>query len=54
MINPETANQVKTTIGEGHTVAIAATPTTFVNGRRVIGPDKSMIEQYISFTQLLK
>ena len=54
MINPETANQIKGTIGEGHTLTITATPTTFVNGRRVIGPDKSMIEQYISFAGLHK
>ncbi len=52
MINPETPNQVKSTIGEGHTLTINATPTTFVNGRRVIGPDKSMIEQYMSFDHL--
>jgi protein-disulfide isomerase len=49
MINPETASQVKATIEEGHTLAITATPTTFVNSRRVIGPDKSMLEEYISF-----
>jgi protein-disulfide isomerase len=50
MINPETASQVKSTIDEGHALAITATPTTFVNGRRVVGPDKPLIEQYISFS----
>jgi protein-disulfide isomerase len=49
MINPETANQVKQTIEEGHALTITATPTTFVNNRRVIGPDKSTIEQFIAF-----
>jgi len=49
MINPETANQVKSTIEEGHTLAINATPTTFINGRRMIGPDKSLLQQYITF-----
>jgi protein-disulfide isomerase len=49
MINPETANQVKETIEEGHAVTVTATPTTFVNGRRVIGPDKSTIEQNVAF-----
>ncbi len=49
MINPETASQVNATIEEGHALAITATPTTFVNTRRVIGPDKSMIEQDIAF-----
>ena len=49
MINPETAAQVKESIDEGHTLTITATPTTFVNGRRVVGPDKPLIEQYITF-----
>ena len=54
MVNPETANQVKATIEEGHALTITATPTTFVNTRRVVGPDKSTIEAYILFNQLLK
>jgi protein-disulfide isomerase len=49
MINPETASPIKATIEEGHALTITATPTTFVNGRRVVGPDKPMIEQYITF-----
>ncbi len=49
MINPQTAEEVKSTIAEGHAVAVTATPTTFINGRRAVGPDKSMIEQYIAF-----
>jgi protein-disulfide isomerase len=53
LTNPETATQVKATIEEGHALTISATPTTFVNGRRVVGPDKSMIEQYITFSLLL-
>jgi protein-disulfide isomerase len=51
MINPETATQVKATIDEGHALTITATPTTFVNNRRVVGPDKPLIEQYIVFSQ---
>jgi protein-disulfide isomerase len=54
MINPETASQVKATMEEGHALTITATPTTFVNSHRVIGPDKSMIERYIKFNQTLK
>ena len=49
IINPETVSQVNATIEEGHTVTITATPTTFVNARRIVGPDKSTIEQYISY-----
>jgi len=54
MINPETAAQVKATIEEGHALTITATPTTFVNSRRVVGPDKSKIEQYITFNLSLR
>ena len=46
-INPETANQVKETIEEGHTLSITATPTTFVNGRRLVGPDQATLSQYM-------
>jgi protein-disulfide isomerase len=49
VINPETTAQVKATIIEGQAVTITATPTTFVNSRRVVGPDKSTISQYILF-----
>jgi len=49
MTDPETANQVKETIEEGHALTVTATPTTFVNGRRVVGPDRSLIEQFIGF-----
>jgi protein-disulfide isomerase len=49
MINPETTSQVQATIEEGHSLTITATPTTFVNNRRVIGPDKPTIQRYVSF-----
>jgi len=49
MINPETADQVKKTIEEGHALTITATPTTFVNGRRLVGPDRTALEQYLTF-----
>lgn len=54
MTNPETVSQVKAAIEEGHILTITATPTTFVNSRRVVGPDKSLIEQYITFTREMK
>jgi protein-disulfide isomerase len=51
MANPETAHQVEQTMEEGRTVNITGTPTTFVNGRRLVGPDKSLIEQFTQFEQ---
>jgi protein-disulfide isomerase len=51
-INPETAAQINSTIAEGHQVAVTGTPTTFINGRRVVGADKSMLDQYITFKRV--
>lgn len=52
MINPETSNSIKSSIEEGRALAITATPTTFVNGRRIVGPDKLGIDQHIKFDLL--
>ena len=49
IIDPETAAQVKATIEEGHTLTITATPTTFVEGHRIVGPDQATLEQYVNF-----
>jgi protein-disulfide isomerase len=54
MINPETKSEVTSTIEEGHALTITATPTTFINGRRIVGPDKSLINQYIAFNNIQK
>ena len=50
LTNPDAANQVKQTIQEGHTLKVTATPTTFINARRVVGPDKLQLIQFIGFT----
>jgi protein-disulfide isomerase len=49
MANPEATHQVEQTMEEGRAVNITGTPTTFVNGRRLIGPDKSLLEQFTRF-----
>jgi protein-disulfide isomerase len=49
-IDPATAATIKASIEEGQTLDITATPTTFINGRRIVGPDKSAIEQYIAYS----
>lgn len=54
IINPEAKAQVEQTIQEGHIVKVTATPTTFVNARRVVGPDGPQLTQYITFTAKLK
>jgi len=47
--NSETAHQVDKTTQEGHDVNVTATPTIFVNGRRVVGPDESQLKQLLDF-----
>ena len=51
VINPESAAKINSTIAEGHEVSVTATPTTFVNGRRLVGADKSMLDQYMVFSR---
>lgn len=45
--NPETTHQVEETMREGRALNLTATPTTFVNGRRVVGADESLLEQFV-------
>lgn len=49
MASPEAAHQVEQTMQEGRTLKITGTPTTFVNARRIVGPDKVLLDQYIEF-----
>jgi len=49
MASPETAHQIEQTMEEGRALEITGTPTTFVNARRIIGPDKVLLDQYIEF-----
>ena len=49
MANPDTAQEVEKTTTEGHELNITGTPTIFVNGRRIGGPDESILKQFIDF-----
>jgi protein-disulfide isomerase len=49
MADPKISDTVHKSIDEGHSVQISATPTTFVDGRRIIGPDPALLEQFIQF-----
>jgi len=51
MAAPETSDRVKQDISEGHALDVRATPTSFVNGRRVVGPDGALIDQYVGFVK---
>ena len=49
MANPDTAQEVEKPTTEGHELNITGTPTIFVNGRRIVGPDESILKQFIDF-----
>jgi protein-disulfide isomerase len=49
MSDPATKSQIEATIAEGHTLNITATPTTFVNARRLVGPDQTLLLQYLQY-----
>lgn len=49
MSNPVTESQINETMAEGQALNISATPTTFVNTRRIVGPDKSQLEQSVTY-----
>jgi protein-disulfide isomerase len=40
---------IEKTMTEGRNLNITGTPTIFVNGRRIVGPDEALLNQYISF-----
>jgi protein-disulfide isomerase len=54
MADPTTAQFIQTEQAEGQAVEVSSTPTIFVNGRRIVGPNQELIEQYIQFEQAKK
>ena len=52
MANPDTVREIDQTTAEGHELSITGTPTIFVNGRRIVGPDESLLKQFIDFESL--
>jgi protein-disulfide isomerase len=49
MSDPATGEIINATIKEGLQLKIANTPTVFVNGRRLIGPDRATLEQFLQY-----
>jgi protein-disulfide isomerase len=54
MADPTTAQFIQSEQAEGEAVDVSSTPTIFVNGRRIVGPNQELIEQYIQFEQAKK
>jgi protein-disulfide isomerase len=49
MANPDTTHEIEKTTAEGQDLNVTGTPTIFVNGRRIIGPDEALLKQFIDF-----
>jgi protein-disulfide isomerase len=49
MAGPEARAAVDADFAEGQRLKIANTPTAFVNGRRLIGGDRALLEQYLQY-----
>jgi protein-disulfide isomerase len=47
--DPATAAQINSSIEEGHGLNITATPTTFVNNRRIVGPNAGTLRAYLEY-----
>jgi protein-disulfide isomerase len=52
MADPQTQEEVRKSLSEGESLHIANTPTIFVNGRRLIGPDAPTLQQFIQYELL--
>jgi protein-disulfide isomerase len=49
MASPEVGEAVNTSRANGQQVEVNSTPTVFVNGRRMVGADQRLLEQYINY-----
>ena len=49
MASPEAAAAVEASRANGQKLDVNSTPTVFVNGRRLVGADPHLIEQYIQY-----
>jgi protein-disulfide isomerase len=49
LAGPEAAAAVDASIANGRELEVGSTPTIFVNGRRLVGADPHMLEQYIKY-----
>jgi protein-disulfide isomerase len=49
MISPESAAAITASHEAGKKLEVGSTPTVFVNGRRLVGADAHLLEQYIKY-----
>jgi protein-disulfide isomerase len=49
MASPQAAAEIDASLANGQLLEVRATPTVFVNGRRVASADPHTVQQYIDF-----
>src|SRR5258706_4692127 len=49
MASPEPGAAIEASRANGQLLEVNSTPTVFVNGRRMVGADQSVLEQYINY-----
>jgi protein-disulfide isomerase len=49
MASPDATAAVNASHANGETLEVTSTPTVFVNGRRMVGADAHLLEQYINY-----
>ena len=49
MASPEPSAAVDASRANGQQLEVSSTPTVFVNGRRLVGGDPHLLEQYINY-----
>jgi protein-disulfide isomerase len=49
MASPEAGEAVNASRANGQLLEVSSTPTVFVNGRRMVGADAHLLEQYINY-----
>lgn len=49
MASPEASAAVNASHANGDKLEVSSTPTVFVNGRRMVGADEHLLEQYINY-----
>jgi protein-disulfide isomerase len=54
MASPESGAAVDASRANGQKLEVSSTPTVFVNGRRMVGADPHLLEQYINYELALK
>src|SRR5262249_7888778 len=47
--SPDAAAAIDASVANARALEVTSTPTIFVNGRRIVGADRKLIEQYIQY-----